>query len=115
MFDSFHPHCFYGPVTQRESARPASEKPQVQFLSGPPFGRVVEMVYTSVSKPGAERRAGSTPVLTTIEKTTAALAQLVERMFRKHEISGSSPESGSLRLRSSIGRACVSRSETTAF
>ena len=94
MFDSFHPYCFSGPVTQLESARPASEKPQVQFLSGPPFGRVVEMGYAPASKPGAERRAGSTPVLTTVENPTAALAQLVERMFRKHEASGSSPESG---------------------
>ncbi len=31
------------------------------------FGRVVEMVYTPASKPGAERRAGSNPVLTTVE------------------------------------------------
>jgi hypothetical protein len=87
------------------------------------FGRVVEMVDTPASKPGAERHAGSIPVLTTVENTTAALAQLVERMFRKHEASGSSPESGfservwrtiqkgllsvrSLqRLRSSTGRA----------
>jgi hypothetical protein len=66
MFDSFHPHCFYGPVTQRESARPASEMAQVQFLSGPPFGRVVEKVYTPASEPGAARRAGSNPVLTTL-------------------------------------------------
>src|SRR5512146_1843200 len=39
------------------------------------YGRVVEMVYTPASKPGAERRAGSIPVLTTVENTTAALAQ----------------------------------------
>lgn len=69
------------------------------------FGRVVEMVYTPASKPGAERFAGSTPVLTIIRNLTAALAQLVERVFRKHEVSGSLPESGSLCLRSSIGRA----------
>ncbi len=61
------------------------------------------MAYTPASKPGAERHAGSNPVSTIVTTTvsdhrpnpTAALAQLVERMFPKHEVSGSSPESGS--------------------
>ena len=52
------------------------------------------------------RKHGSSNLLsTTVATTFAALVQLEERSFRKGKVSGSSPESGSLRLRSSIGRA----------